>query len=461
MPSIPYGSSAYLRTNGDFPPLTLINLFVEAAKTSEQGVALLSRPGLAALVTNGSGPINGIFSNHGTLGGDDFSISGTALYRGSTAVTSGTIAGTGPASFAGSDTELLVTRGSTMRSYKAAGIADVAFPDSASVRAVCFIGSTFVAIRGDGAFPGRFYWSNVLDGRTWDALLFATAEREPDELLDIAALNDKIILYGQSTIEVWSDTGDASLRFSRIEGIGSQSKGILATGCQCEADNTKFHIGSDASVYRMGEEFDRISDHWLEAKISASSTAKMFTFRYQGHEFVCVRLDSQTFAYDCATQEWCEFQTAGGNWIVQCAAMKGTVAYFGHSSTGAIMGWSGWADLTAELTREFTAAIQFDQPLSIDNLWLWVDSGASTVLSGQGSAPVIEMSLSRDAGNEWSGFDEASLGAAGKYRVIPQWRRLGQFDQPGAMFRFRVTDPVPLRISAVKFNEPLAGRSRG
>ncbi|MDB5584313.1 MAG: phage stabilization protein [Bradyrhizobium sp.] len=464
MPSLSYGTSAYQRTNGDLPPLSLINMFVEAAKTSEQGITLLSRPGLGTLATNGSGPINGIFSNRGTLSGDDFSVSSSTLYRGT--VSKGTVTGSGPTGFAGSATEILIARGSSLYNYNGTNLIAVTFPDSATVRAVCFIGSTFVAVRGDGAFPGRFYWSDVLDGRTWDALNYATAEREPDDLLDIAALNDKIILYGQSTIEVWADTGDASLRFSRIEGIGSQSKGIIATGCQCSADNTQFHVGSDAVVYRMAGVFTRISDHWLETKIAASTAVKMFTFRYQGHEFVCVRLDSNTYAFDCVTQEWCEFQTNGGNWIAQCAAMKGTVAYFGHSSTGTIMGWSGWADLSAALTREFTAATQLDQPVSVNNLWLWVDSGASTVLSGQGSAPVMEMASSRDAGNNWTDFDDASIGnasvgGAGQYRVIPQWRRVGQFDQPGMMFRFRVSDPVPIRISSVKFNEPLGGRSRG
>jgi hypothetical protein len=82
VPSIAYGSSAYKRTNGNFPELKLINMYVEQAATSENQVALVSRPGLGLIATNGSGPINGLFSKKGTLGGDVFSISGTALYRG-------------------------------------------------------------------------------------------------------------------------------------------------------------------------------------------------------------------------------------------------------------------------------------------------------------------------------------------------------------------------------------------
>jgi hypothetical protein len=227
-----------------------------------------------------------------------------------------------------------------------------------------------------------------------------------------------------------------------------------------------FHVGSDGVVYRLGEQFERISDHWLEEKIIASTERSMFTFRWQGHEFVCVRLDSQTFAFDCATGSWCEFQTNGGQFAGQCATMVGTDAYFGNDTDGKIMQFGGWDDLGNALTREFTAAAQLDKAGSVNNLWLWADTGASTVLSGQGSDPKVEQQSSRDGGRTWTDFNDAALGNAdlggtGQYRVIPEWRRLGQFDQPGAMFRFRVTDPVPFRVSAAKFNEPIFGRSRG
>lgn len=462
MPSMMYGTAVFERDTGNLPPLSLINMFVEKAATSEQSACLQSRPGLITVATNGSGPIKKIFCNAGALNGDDFSVSGTTLYRGTVSVGSMPSLGSGPVSIAGSNSEILIAGGGTMYRYAGSGSPTaVTFPDSAPVSAVCFIGSLFVAVRGDSTYPGRYYFSAVLDGSSWDALNYATAEREADGLLDVSALNDKIILYGQSTIEVWTDTGDANLPFTRNEGMGSQSKGIKATGAQCEADNTKFHAGSDGVVYRFGEQFDRISDHWLEEKIIASSTCSMFAYRWQGHEFVCVRLDSQTFQYDCATQAWSELQTNGGQFIGQCAAMKGATIYLGHESTGAILGMSGWDDLGVELAREFTAAVQLDQPLTIDNMWLWAEVGATTVLTGQGSSPLIEMFSSRNAGMTWDSRGSTSLGSAGQYRAIPIWRRLGRFDQPGGMFRVRVTDPVPFRVSAVKYNEPLGGRSRG
>jgi hypothetical protein len=34
------------------------------------------------------------------------------------------------------------------------------------------------------------------------------------------------------------------------------------------------------------------------------------------------------------------------------------------------------------------------------------------------------------------------------------------FDFPGVLGEIRVTDPVPLRLSAIKINDPSGGRSR-
>jgi hypothetical protein len=458
VPSVQYGTGAYRRTNGNFPELKLINMYLEAAKTSEQGVALLSREGLGLLATNGSGPINGLFCKAGTLSGDVFSISGTTLYRGTSSLGSVSSAGSGVTSWAGGYGELLLTRGGDLTRYNGTAISTPAFPDSADVRAVCFIGSLFVAVRADTS--AKFYWSAPLDGSTWDPLDFATAEREPDSLLDIMNLGDNIWLFGQQTIESWAHTGDADLPFSRNEQVAFD-QGIMDTGCVCAADNSLFFIGSKRIVYRIGEVPERISDSGIEERIADSTTARLFTFWMEGgHEMVAMRLDDSTLLYDCSTHEWCEFQTEQGQWIVAHAAMQGKTAYFGHQTTGELMGWSEWDDMGVELERRFTFAQQLDAPTTIDRIHIWANAGHTPLLSGQGSDPTIELRLSDDAGNNWSDFEGDSFGVQGAYRQVPEWRALGMFDFPGIMGEARMTDPVPLRISAIKVNDPLGGRQR-
>lgn len=467
MSSLSYGIGSYDRASGHFPDLVLINMYAESARTSEGQIAILSRPGLTTLATNGSGPIRAIFSDRGVLNGDDFTVVGSGasptLYRGTTLIGTLTNVGSDTITIAGSKSEILIAGGGTLYSYNGTNLASTFTVGSASnnVTAVEFIGSLFCAVEAGSA---RVYWSTPLDGRTWDALDFFTAERRADNLLDLLALNDKLILYGQSTVEVWSHTGDATLPFTRIEGIGSQTKGIISTGAKCEADNTVFHIGSDAIVYRFAEAFERISDHWLEEKITVATEWTMFSFKLHGHEFVCVRLNGTSgtsWLHDCATREWCEFQTNGGQWIASCAAMKGTTVYLGHQSTGAIMGFSGWQDLGVALERRFSAASAPEKPLSVNNLQLWANVGQAPT----GVTPTVSLRYSRDAGQSWSSYVDTDLGNAAdggtdEYRVRPQWRRLGMFDDPGMMVEIKTSAAIPFRVSAVKINESGGGRSR-
>jgi hypothetical protein len=454
VPSIAYGTSTYLRTG--FPPLTLINMFLEQAKSSENQVALLSRPGLVQSYAVGSGPINAVFSKKGTFGGDIFSVSNNTLYRNTSSL--GNITGTGPVSIDGSDNEVVVTRGGTAYSYNGTNLAAIAFPDGANVRAVCFINGRFVFARDATA---KFYWSDILDGRTIDPLNFATAERQPDHLLDVIARGDILWLLGEATIEAWSNDGSsADIPFSRIEQVVFDD-GTIATGATVLADNTIFTIRTDGTLSRMAEVLERVSDHSIEQRILASATHKLFTYTYQGHEMIAARLADETILYDCATREFCEFQTSQGNWIASCATMTGDEAVFGHDTTGQVMVFSGWADLGNELERRFPAAHQLDRPTVISSLKLWANTGTTELLSGQGSDPTVEMRSSDDAGNTWGEWEPDSLGVQGEYRAVPEWRALGMFDFPGALFEFRVTDPVDFRVSAVKVNDPLGGRERG
>lgn len=448
MPSLSYGAGAYRRTNGNFPELRLINMFVEPAKTSEGGMALMSRPGLGLLAEVGTGPINKLYSKAGTFTGDVFSVSNLTLYRGTTSL--GDITGSGPVSIVGGESEIVLCKGSTPYSYTAAqGLDAITFPDTASVAAVDYIGSLFVFVRKD---THKFYWSDPLDGRTVDALAFASAEREPDHLLDVKALGDNIWLFGQSTVEVWTHTGDSDLPFTRLEQV-SFDKGIIATGCVVKADNSLLFIGDNGSVYRTEDVPKRVSDHWIEEKILASETWGMFTFQFEGHEFVAIRLDDMTLAYDCSTGEWCELQSSGANWIVGTSCMVGRIAYFGHASDGRIMGWDEWDDLGVEMERRFSCAMQLDGPTPVNSIKLWANTGHTPILSGQGTDPQVEMRTSDDAGNEWTDWDADDLGAQGDYRQVPEWRCRGQFDFPGILAEFRVTDPVGFRVSAVRINE--------
>jgi hypothetical protein len=225
VPSILFGTGAYQRTNGNLPPLTLINMFVEQAKTSEKQIALLSRKGLATSVTRGSGPINGIYSRPGLYSGAIFTISGSTLYKDGTSL--GTIGGTGRSLGRRATPSWSLLAGVRPTATTAPTLPRSSFPDSANVKAVAFIGSLFVFVRSGS---GKFYWSAPLDGRTVDALDFATAEREGDQLLDLATVGDNLLLLGQDSTELWEHTGRDGPAIYAVRASGSRQGHPLDRG---------------------------------------------------------------------------------------------------------------------------------------------------------------------------------------------------------------------------------------
>lgn len=440
------------------PPVRRVNMRVETAPTSETGAILTSRPGLEQAATAGAGPVAGLATSDGSFEGDLFAVSGAKLYRETTLL--GDVPGDLPPSMAQSATQLAVTLGRKLYRYSEAdGLDPVAFPDNADVRKVLYHDSLFLALRRD---TEEWYFSDALDLDSWQALSFASAERDPDFLIDAVTINDTLLLFGSESIEPWANTGDADLPYSRIE-QRLFDKGIKATGCVRVADNTALWVGTDNFVYRLSDNPVRISTPAVEEKIEASASVTTYTYKHDGHDMFAVRLDTSTWEYDLTQGEWGENATYGRpNFRPLCAVMRNGQPLFGDDAEGMIWAYGdGWMDGTAPMERRFTGF--FSLPggaLVVDNLSIEANVGRTGNLSGQGSNPVVELRSSRSAGATWGPWVAQSLGAQGQYRRRIAWRRCGMFDAPGGIFEFRCTDPVPFRISAVRVNEAWGGRSR-
>lgn len=456
MPRINYGSQAYRRDNGNLPELRLINMFLERAPSSQNGIILLSRKGLTEHSLPGDGPIQAVFQEDGVFGGDVFSVSGGMLYREASLI--GPVEVHGPVFIAASADELAVCGSGPLYRYDGSTLTAVAFPDDALVAKVVFHDGLFLAARLN---TQKWYFSAVLDADTWDALDFGSAESSPDNILDMAIMNDTMWLFGSNSIEPHANTGDADLPYQRIE-QRIFTKGVRATGTVVALDNTLFFVGSDGLVYRLGEVPERISDNGIEERIAQSASVTCFGFIFEGHAFYSIRLDDGTFAFDASTEQWCEMQTNGGQFRGCCACMDGTTAILGDDSDGILWTFGGYADGDDALTRLFTAGAHIDGgTLIVDNLLIEANVGWTELLSGQGSDPVLEVRFSRDAGATWGDWRPVSLGTQGHYRNKAEVRRCGMFDFPGMLCEARVTDPVPFRVSGALINEPGGGRGRG
>lgn len=137
----------------------------------------------------------------------------------------------------------------------------VAMPDGKGAQAICPLSSyVLVAL----ANSGRFYW--IQPGATIiNGLDFASAESQPDNIIDMISTGDTAwILSGNST-EVWYATGNIANPFAPTQGR-AYSRGIIP-GTSVRVKDQVVAVGSDSIVYAIGRGVQRISHHGIEERI--------------------------------------------------------------------------------------------------------------------------------------------------------------------------------------------------
>jgi hypothetical protein len=450
VPAIDYGLSSYARPRGDLPELPVINMFAEEAPTEDRGVVLISRPGLDDReVDLGNGPVDCLFKRDLVIGSGLFGVSDTRLYEDGVLV--GTVDGAGPFSMAGYEEFLFAAGGSSLWGYDGTTLAAIATPDSFDVAKVIVAASRAVVISKD---TGQFFWSDPLEDDI-EALDFATAENQPDRLLDMVFIDDTLVLGGAETIEFWPNTGDADSPFQPLEGRVIE-KGVKATGCMVVFGST-FACVTNGNQVILGGEDNIISNPGMEEKIKASSECRLWTYTLGGIEFLALRIDDETHSWSWRSKLWAELASYGeSNFIPQCFA--GDV--FGSAVDGRTLTWgSGHQDLGGQLERRFRAGFWGAAGQIISNLVLRCNVGQSPFLEGAYAVPHVEMRVSLDNGRTWGNWRSRELGGQGEYAVGVVWRALGMLRRwKGFLAEFRVTDPVDFRVSGVLVNEPYGGR---
>lgn len=443
-----YGRGSYRRSRGNLPELPVINMIAEASRSEQRGVVMQSRRGLVEDDDVGDGPIRGVFEQDGVFAGSRFVVSDDGFYRDGTLL--GTIDGTGVVYIVGIDGEVLVTAGESLWSYDGIDFVAVTFPDSANVTAIGYAAGYFIALR---ELSDRWYFSTIDDGRTWDGLDFATAESEPDQLLDLTVIDGNPVFFGASSVEFWAATGDATIPFAPVQ-QRTFEQGVFATGCVAQEDNSFFWVGSDRVVYRNGEAAPAaISDDGIVERLLGSNTIRLWTVTDERHKLIMARGDDFTMVFDITSGEWSEFQSYGRDNFRAGPGM-------GDDETGQIWRFEGYTDNGGVLERRIRAGAQLDEPAIIDRLRVSCEVGTTGYLTGDYADPRLEMRYSDDAGNTWATWETEYLGAQGAYRSLVEWRALGMFDHPGMLFELRVTDPVSWRLSGIQVNTSGGGRGR-
>jgi hypothetical protein len=436
----------------------LLNCFAQQQPPEGRSPTLISGiAGIKSFASVASTPQRAGIAFNGAL----YAVAGNQFVRvsgGGVVTTIGAVAGAGNVDIAKNTSQIAILIEPDLWVFDGTTLSQVNDPDYVAR------GAKRMAVMDNyGAFvepnSGRWFICDLTDFTVYDSLDFATAEGNPDNLLSIESNNRQFILFGEESIEMWDNTGEAGFPFAR------NPNGYVESGCgapysTCSADNTVYWIDQDRLARRLeGNIARRVSHEGVEQKWQDYSTiadAQALSYVYDGHTYVKFTFPTAgaTWVYDINTQEWHERQSYGydhwrAKWVVKCYDKT----LVGDTLTGNIgeidaRTYTEWGNV---LLREATSGAITDggRWIQHDRLELELDVG-NVPLSGQGSAPEIMLDVSDDGGVTFRSRSNRSLGATGKYRKRVHWERGGRSRE--RVNRFRVTDPIPFVVTGARLD---------
>lgn len=427
------------------------NLFVEVQQDPEKHVlTMYPTPGLSTFINRGATAIRGTYE-FGLLmyivhRNKLYSVAadGTTTERGTLDTYSGRV------SFADNGTQILIVDGTEGYTYTVgtttfAKIADADFP----VADVCaFLNGRFIV---NESGTGRFYLSASYDGTAWDALDFATAESDPDNIVSLIVESGQLVLFGDKTTEFWGDSGAADFPLGRIGSAaiewGLAARWSLAKFMDSLIFLRKNRLGGVQVCVQSGASAQAVSTTELDyifSTYSEVSDATGFAYMLSGHPFYQINFptEGKSWLYDGQSKAWTELESGGGRHRAEIHQQFQNTSYVTDYENGKLyrLDDTVYTDDGATIVREFTGRHQASGDLkAMSELWLEMEAGVGLQL-GQGTTPQVMLQISRDGGHTWGGEMWRSFGAAGEYKARAKWNRLGQARD--WIFKFKVTDPV-------------------
>ena len=309
----PILGSSYVARSVNAADSRMINLFPEVLNEGKEAAFLQRAPGLRLVATVGDGPIRGMWK----FGDFLYVVSGGNLFRVDTnyQVTNlGLVNGSGPVSMTDNGEQLFIACNPDAFIYNAltgvfGRITDPDFPGAVTVG---YLDGYFVFNQPN---TQRLWVTSLNDGTQIDALDFASAEGNPDDIVALIVDHREVWLFGNNTIEVWYNAGQPDFPLARIQGAFMEV-GCLAPYSVAKLDNSVFWLGSDARgngiVYRAeGYRGKRVSTHAVEWQIQqygVLSDAIAYTYQQDGHSFYVLIFPTadKTWVYDVSTGAWHE-----------------------------------------------------------------------------------------------------------------------------------------------------------
>jgi hypothetical protein len=432
-----------------------VNLYAEITPDGEGGnnLSLYPTPGLTRFIDLGASPARGVYPYE--AGNVIFEVVGTTLWEiaaDGTQTSCGTLQPTtGRVDMADNGLELLIVDGSFgyIYTFATGTLTQITDPGFEAGNTCAFLNGYFLVQR---ASSGQFAISGLYDGLTWDALEFATAESDPDNLVRIFVDGGSALLFGTKVTEFWGDSGALDFPLARI-GAAAIEWGLAARWSLCKFMDgliflRKNRLGAVQVCVMVGTQAVPVStpaeDYHFSTYDSVES-ATGYAYMVSGHPFYQINFPAAdvSWLYDGLTKAWSivQYGTAGRH-RGEIQVNFQNKSYVSDYENGKLylIDQDAYTDDGAMIVREFTGRHQKTANFShIPQLWLDMEAGVGLAI-GQGSDPQVVLSISRDGGKTYGAELPRSFGAIGENKVRALWNRLGRARD--WVLKVRVTDPV-------------------
>jgi len=213
---------------------------VDTSGTAQSKVELAPIPGLTTFTTLTNPPIRGLWAGDNRL----FAVAQGGLFEifssgAATAITGGVLSAATPVQFAGGGNEILIASGDQIW-YATGGVSHKTYDGAISV---VYLDGYYIILHTDGQTIQL-----STDGLTWDPLDIAQSQGPPDRKVRLEAHEGHLWLFGQRSISVWYDSGNADFPFAPIDGA-TIDQGTMAPWSVTRIDRKLYWLGMNEHGY--------------------------------------------------------------------------------------------------------------------------------------------------------------------------------------------------------------------
>ncbi len=453
---IPFIGGAYEGRSSNVSPETCFNLFKETGVGGTE--ALVSTYGATVLNSDFTGEVRGGIKYASkaffVIGNKlvEIDATGVGQERGRLNTTTGRVSMAHNGTRSGANQQIMIVDGTTGYIYDNTTftLSEITDTDMVASDIARFIDGYFIFNQKNS---DRFWITNLYDGTAVDTTDFFTAEGDPDEVVSVLVDQRQVFVFGEQTLEIWYNSGDADQTFERFQG-GHIQMGCAAPHSPARFDNSVVWLSRNergqGQVVRFSDGFPVVVStpeiNYQIAQYSDISDAFGYTYQDEGHEFYVLTFPTAnaTWVYDAKEQAWHRRGHTVGNdnesrERYNCHVFAFGKHLFGDFENGKIYQLDrstftlDGVRILKERTSPSLGDTQERQRVASLELDMEVGTGADD------NDTLVWMSWSKDGGHTFSTELSRDFGNLGNYGKRVVWRNPGM--SRNWVFRMRTWSP--------------------